>query len=1344
MGGATGCGGEEGGLSGQGLREAHMNASLFEYPWWDNNLLDESVVEQKAQQLLRKQKDFVENLSDWLAQHAHVGLAVLNEAQLEHDFIWPLLAHLGWQAVPQQNYTVQGKQAKPDWTLLRDTDAKQSFVQAPDVDQKIKHISAIAEAKAWDVPLDTGKANTLNPHHQLQDYLSTLRTRHGILTNGRHWRLYDTQKVTARKTYVHIDLEQVLQLPDLDEKHLALARFALFFSCHSVATPATPAASKAAKDDSITLAQLMAEAQAHALAVEENLKAVIYGYDGEDSLFEQIGLALWKAQTPGTNAKPKLDTLYENTVIFLFRLLFIVYFEDRNKDLLAKHPFYQNHSLKSLYWRLRREKEALPPLAKRTPRFDGIFALKHLFDMLDQGAQDIDIPLFNGGLFDPERAPLLQAAKIFDNQTLGQILDKLLFKTHRGDTLFDSPRDFNTMSVTHLGRIYEGLLEFRFERAHESAVYLEYQSQATQGKAVEAYFDDYDAAVLRKQKGFKTLRELSVRKGDIHLKSASNSRKTSASYYTPSSLSQRLVKAGIEQALAAGKPLTEIRILDNACGSGHFLVEALGHLTDLALAALPDNAELQTLVAQEREKIEAQLAFLNLDSPPSDAQIIKRVLLKRCIYGVDLNPFAVELARLSLWMDSFVFGTPLSFIEHHIRHGNALLGATVKDFVDYNSKERGQGDLFAQDLHSRFDELRQVMTELDHLRDSTPDEVSMSKSKWRDDIAPRLSLLSRTLDFVSTRRMLLAADNKAAVEAMDKTPDLLELLFDTPLKVSAKSPAVLRTLAEQSQRWHFFHYEVAFPEVFGGESDQPGFDVVLGNPPWDKTKLSDTDFFPQYHSSYRQLKNTEKEAVQTRLLASPHIKAAYEHAQASTQWANEAYKNAYPLNKGSGDGNLFRFFVERNLALLKPGGSLCYCLPSALMFEEGSQTLRCYILKSFELRFFYSFENNLGIFADVHRSYKFALMQVCKPVTDAAVQTTIDSAFYVLNPDELDEPTRRVPYPLQALQTLSPQQWAMMELRHAADLPLLQKCYSAHPTLRESWLDFRNELHMTNDKDLFKEKQAVGLLPLFEGKMIWQYSHKLDEAQYWLNPTDMDARMRSKEIHRMAGDLGIKKKEAQKHHQAVRFDREYVRLGFRDIARDTDERTLVFALVPVACGVGNTINISVPKIYRFVDPNDAQTVEAQTVSPLRLLLALAWFNSLPVDWLARFMIQIHANKTYLYRLPMPQPDDAAILGDECWRMLARHALLLTLYASWDDFADSLAPALQALGVRRGDVPTTAKACDLLRAENDKIVAQAYGLNAADFAHLLKSFPGMQHKRPEYTVALRQVWDAPLV
>ncbi len=1278
---------------------------LFPRPWLVNTLLDEGFIAHKRQELGQAGVPF--GLTPWLAQHFDpVALSRRSEAQLELTFIGPLLAQLGWCKVAQETITVQGKLAKPDWCLLLDPGQDDALVAS----KNHTLISAICESKAWDKTLDTGKADrATNPHHQLQDYLSTLRVRFGFLTNGRIWRIYDTDKITAKKTYIEFDLQAICALAPGVEKTGALALFAFFFGRDTYVQPTVAGQTSA-------IEQTLAASADFTLAVEENLKAVIYGYAGEDSLFEAMGRAIHRA-----NPQTSMASVYENSVVLLFRLLFVVYFEDKNRELLARHPFYNRFSLGHIFGSLPAQSDP------RSHLHDGVYALKQLFEMLDEGAEDIDIPLFNGGLFDPQRAPLLLQPKMFDNATLRGILEKLLYKTHRGTTLFDTRRDFKSMTVTHLGRIYEGLLEFRFERATETAVYLEYETTATRGKSIEAYFDAYDSAVLRKEKGFRALREISVKKGDVYLKSASNSRKTSASYYTPPALSQPLVQAAMEQALATasaqGKALMDLKIMDNACGSGHFLVEALGTLTDLALARLDTDADLQQLVATESAKIAGQLQFLNLAYQPEDAQILKRALLKRCIFGVDLNPFAVELARLSLWMDSFVFGTPLSFIEHHVQHGNALMGANVQEFIAYNATEVQQNDFFVDNLSARFDELRGVMQELAAMRDTTAHEVEQSKRLWQGSIAPKLKLLSRALSFICTRRALLAEGDKAGCEALDKTPDLLAQLFDE----AKTKTAALRQVEAYAQRFRFFHYEVAFPEAFAGA--HKGFDVIVGNPPWDKTKFTDTDFFPQYHSNYRSLKNSEKVAVQKRLLGSEHIAAAYQSVQRDTETANNYYKAAYPLNKGAGDGNLFRFFVERNLRLLTPGGSLNYVLPSALMFEEGSTNLRRYIFSECRMPFFYSFENREGIFPDVDSRYKFALMQVVNISPDAESVAPIDTAFYVLNAADLQRPELHVPYPLATVQALSPQHWSLMELRDGADLPILQKCYTAFPALSPDWLDFRRELDMTNDKDLFIEHAAPGLLPLYEGKMVWQYSHVFELPQYWLNPEAFDMRLHSKELHRMAQDLGVPKAEAGKHAAAVRYDRDFVRLGFRDIARDTDERTLIFGLLPQNVGVGNTINISIPKTY-LRDAEGGVTVQA--TSPLRLLLALAWFNSLPVDWLARFMIQIHANKTYLFRLPTPQPTDDEIRAHPDYAQLARNALLLTLAASWDDFAE-LAPLFK---VQPADLPATPKARDQLRAENDRTVARLYGITDAEFAHLLRSFKGLATKRPEYLALLQ--------
>ena len=237
--------------------------------------------------------------------------------------------------------------------------------------------------------------------------------------------------------------------------------------------------------------------------------------------------------------------------------------------------------------------------------------------------------------------------------------------------------------------------------------------------------------------------------------------------------------------------------------------------------------------------------------------------------------------------------------------------------------------------------------------------------------------------------------------------------------------------------------------------------------------------------------------------------------------------------------------------------------------------------------------------------YKFALMQVVNLPPDNTQPGTIDTDFYVLDAAELNDPARHVPYPVETLKALSPEHWALMELCSGADLALLKKCYATFPALSENWLDFRRELHMTGDKDLFIEQEAPGLVPLYEGKMIWQYNHVFEAAQYWLDATKFDKRLRSKELHRMAQDLGEPKARVVEHAAAIRYDREFVRLGFRTVARDTNERTLIFSLLPTHCGSGHSMFVPTPEYYSL--RADGQ-VKVQAVSALSLLFARQRYN----------------------------------------------------------------------------------------------------------------------------------------
>lgn len=754
--------------------------------------------------------------------------------------------------------------------------------------------------------------------------------------------------------------------------------------------------------------------------------------------------------------------------------------------------------------------------------------------------------------------------------------------------------------------------------------------------------------------------------------------------------------------------ILNFKILDNACGSGHFLVGVLNAITHIVLSDFEHFTNLKELHEQEKENIANHIKDFTQDYELDESDVLKRLLLKRVIYGVDLNPFSIELTKLSLWIDSFIFGTPLSFIEHHIKCGNALVGSNISDFKDLISENAG--NLFTNSITQEFEILQEVFEKLDNLQDTNEEQIKQSKQIYKNEITPKLDKLNLYLNYINSLHFaskeelqILQALNKVEIQNLNQNEQAKDII------------------SKYQKEFSFFNYELEFPKIIENQVFK-GFDIIIGNPPWDKTKFSDDDFFPQFISNYRTSKNSKKKEIQNNLLAKDYIKQNYEKQKAYINDLNEYYKKAYSLNKGSGDGNLFRLFVEKNLSLLKQNGNLAYVLPSALMFEDGSLTLRKEILENKTLEYFYSFENREGIFIDVHRSYKFALMLIKN--TQANNTHKIKTMFYKTDINSLKNKDEILTLSLKDIKKLSPTHLALMELKDKQALEILKKSYNTFQALSFDYIDFRRELDMTNDKDLFIEEFGEELLPLYEGKMIHQFNANFSQATYFLKKAKFDERLKSKELSRA-------KKATQKelNPELIKYDREFFRLAYRAIASDTNERTLIFSLLPKDCGFGHSMFANVPKLYILKD--DEICINA--MSHKRILFALALFNSLVVDFIIRNMVQINVSKTYLERIPLPQPSDDEIQNNEIYKTLAKNALLLQLYNDTNHYFDELK---QEFNIKDDEIPKTKKAYDILRAKNDLLVKELYGLSDDEFSYMISTFKVLNEKQSEYIALLR--------
>lgn len=1308
------------------------------------------------------------------------------EANVRTKIILPILKFLDWPFLEEKTYSVQGRQLRPDYVLFHD-EASADAPDAGDIDSTEKRVfllqseapmlpkgvEVFLEAKAADKKLDTAKARVSeNPYLQLLDYLNNAGIDRGFLCNGRELWLVDASSRTPNKRYVKVDLEALAKEGTPEDWQVFMVLFAR--RSHVELLPAV-----SEKTGQKTLFQRVKHLDWEQKTLSEcELRNVIYGTDGNPSMIELIGKALYRAALR-QGKEPAPAKIFANAQFLAFRLLFLAFFESKylKAHVLPRNCAYADTSL----WKIFQNS------AEATGDSKGWFSawrnLQMLFCVIDKGDQNLFIPLFNGGLFSDENAPMLAWPRILNNREIHEIL-KMLFLYE------DKRRDFSALSVTQLGTIYEGLLGFEFRIASEKIWYLDYK---TGGKGrEEGYYSLADYAKIKANKKVSILSETKYEKGDLYFVGSSNSRKTTASYYTPSSLSAPLVKRAIDHLLdnldkdrSTGKgkdcSILDVRILDSACGSGHLLVESLNYLTSQALSRIDNDPRLKAALDEEKSRIAEEFKRLELiaDGEEQDIDemaILKRILLKKNIYGVDLHPFSVELTCLSLWIETFIFGTPLSFLAHHIKHGNSLVGCSRSKFDQALSDAENKFGLSREKYQQKRTRLFELYQKLSSLRDTTVEDLQDSKRIYREEILHIIEEMNLFFDCVTMKefKMLQGQRTLPCMELFESIDAWLHKPDSTrgkeqDVKQDKAGQKLVDEIHRYKEEYAFFNWQLEFPEAFanGGTS---GFHVIIGNPPWDKTKFSDADFFSQFSADYRTASNSRKAEIQADVLCNAAIARRYENEKEGIRLLNEYYKKSFPRNAGTGDGNLFRFFVERSLGLLKPGGTLNYVLPTAFMTEDGSDVLRKYVLETHHILAFDGFENREGIFPDIDSRYKFGLLQIAKSNVSAGTDATRENTsilppekkvtrcrFMLTNPAELADDDRIFDYSLKDVQNLSQEHWAFMEVRGGQeDLKLLAKLYGKFPRISPLWIDFRRELDATNDKKLFKPIKGPEDLPLYKGACVWQYDSQywkrtgsdLNKPQYWLNPQEFDDYLRDTEISRLIADvhdqlempdprksneknvldaLGLSQREELAQFTVP--DRNYFRLGFRDIARDTDERTLISAVIPPNIGAQNKLPLSIPKKYR-INNGGISLIELHVK---RLFFAQAILNSCLVDWILRFSVAITVNKTYLMRLPVPQPNDDEIQNTSEYSELTKNSLLLSCAYNMEAFA----PLLGKFELKEKNVPATQAQIKNMRVRNDVLVAQIYGVSKTEMEHMLNSFPVLAEKDPEYVIMLKE-------
>ncbi|MCC6133612.1 MAG: hypothetical protein IT186_27090, partial [Acidobacteria bacterium] len=618
--------------------------------------------------------------------------------------------------------------------------------------------------------------------------------------------------------------------------------------------------------------------------------------------------------------RPSAETLVETygmAMVLLFRMLFIAYAED--KDLL---PYRWN----DLYRRRSLKTKALEILEQTRAgvRFDQSASLweelRQLFLAVDGGRREWGVPPYDGGLFseDPEESAAGAALKELSlpNSVLGPALaDVLLVETPDGQI---GPTDFRSLSVAEFGTIYEGLLESELSVAE-----------------TDLTIDDDN--LWRPCRRDETP---AVRAGQVYLHNSSGARKSTGTYFTKSFAVEHLLDRSLEPALQehlrgldsispeeASRQILSFRVADLAMGSGHFLVAAIDRLERaitryLAERPLPGVAKT---VDQLRKHAEKALGPLADQVDIEDSQLLRRLIARRCIYGVDINPVAVQLARLAVWIHTFVPGLPLSILDHNLACGDSLVGvATVPEAKD--QIEKAGLPLFPLDADHLLGSARGALNRFVAALDDSPAEIRGARIALRE--AGKLTKPAEALlDIVAGARM-------AGEDVPDSVARLTDLTADL---VDSREHLRLRRAIEPLRP---FHFPVAFPEVF--LSNEPGFDVIVGNPPWQEATLEEDAFWARHSPGLRGLTQREQETTKARLRKSrPDLLSVYERELAQAEVTRKALTTGPFPGMGTGDPDLYKAFCWRFWHLVKGGtGRVGVVLPRSALSAKGSTEFR--------------------------------------------------------------------------------------------------------------------------------------------------------------------------------------------------------------------------------------------------------------------------------------------------------------------------------------------------------------------------------------------------------------------
>ncbi len=1104
-------------------------------------------------------------------------------------------------------------------------------------------------------------AATTSPHGLVQEFLNDSPDhRWGVVSNGRQLRLLRDNSALTRQAYVEFDLEDMFDGEVYSDFAL------LWLVCHESRFSGPVGDS--------WLDRWSQEAQKAGVRALDTLR------DGVQAAIEALGTGF--ARHP-SNSSLRADLksgaveageYYRQILRVVYRLIFLLVAEDRN--LLQREDLDAGaRETYAAYYSVDRLRRLASIWRGATAHPDLWRSLRLVMSGLggDEGLPALGLPSLGSFLWSPDSVAAIEGCDLANRDLLTAIRHLTFVEVNRTKRQVD----YRNLGPEELGGVYESLLELH--------------------------------------------PRINPDLGTFELQTAGgHERKTTGSYYTPTSLITSLLDSALDPVLeeAAKKPdaekaILDLSVVDPACGSGHFLIAA-AHRIARRLAGVRTGL---------------------VEPSPKDVTAALRDVIGHCVHGVDMNPMAVELCKVSLWIEALDPGRPLSFVDHRIRCGHSLLGATpqlvtagipdeafkalggddkkwVSSLRKRNRQERdGQLTFGRRRPTGAVPTIAEDLQNLDVMLDDSPAALREKEKRWASLQADASTVAAR-LEADAWCAAFMTAKRPGEPEITD---EVRQQFAAAPDKVNEADAHAVRAL---TTRFRFFHWHVEFADVFASG----GFDVVLGNPPWERVKLQEQEFFAQRDAELARMPGARRKAAIVALRkGNPDLdrefRSALHDAEAASHFIRESGR--YPLC-GRGDVNTYTVFAEAMRDLVGPTGRTGIIVPTGIATDDTTKEFFQSIVDDRRLVSLFDFENAAPIFEGVHRSYKFCLL------TMSGLQRPIerpDFVFFAHRVEDLNDPDRRFQLTAVDFKLLNPNTRTCPIFRTQRDAEITKAIYSRVPVLIDRtrpdgnpWsVSFIRMFDMATDSALFKRRAELAedgwtlngnvfrrgsesFLPLYEGKMFHQFDHRF--ATY---VNDNDTRELSDE------EKADPRCAALPRYWVPSTDVTTTpAVVWRRVARSTDERSIVAARLPsVAVGDSGFI--------------------ASLASITHSTLLEVIFCSFAFDFVARQKLGgVNANFFIFEQLPLPSP---AILGAQArWDLntyLAEWLLLRGTELACTSV--DISSAVAAGSVFRWDIARR----ELIRSELDAALFHLYEIQRDDVAYVMDTFPIV--KRNDETV-----------